>query len=74
MKVAEYRRYLGLSQTDLANLLGVSLQAYWKKEKGITPFKDDEKIKITKLFQKTLPNIDIMDIFFSELVPKVVSK
>ncbi|WP_195853967.1 helix-turn-helix transcriptional regulator [Aerococcus tenax] len=70
-QVRQMRSYMGLTQTDLANTLNISLQAYWKKEKGITPFTDDEKIVLKKIFNESFPSATIDDIFFSHEVSKV---
>ena len=64
-KIRQLRRYYGLTQTNMANILGVSLQTYWKKEKGETAFNDTEKQKIKDLFSKDFPNITIDDLFFA---------
>ena len=42
-KVGNYRRYIGLTQNQMANNLEISVTAYRNKEKGTTPFKDSEK-------------------------------
>ena len=45
-KVRNYRRYIGLTQNQMANDLKVSVTAFRNKEKGITPFRDSEKLII----------------------------
>lgn len=45
-KVSNYRRYIGLTQNQMANNLKISVTAYRNKERGITPFKDSEKVFI----------------------------
>ncbi len=44
-KIRGYRVMIGLSQVYMANLLNISQYSYNRKELGITPFKDNEKIK-----------------------------
>lgn len=63
-KVRNYRRYIGLTQKQMANNLKISVTAYRNKEKGITPFKDSEKVVIkNKLIENGLKDITIDDIF-----------
>ncbi|WP_145383698.1 hypothetical protein [Staphylococcus epidermidis] len=65
-KVGNYRRYIDLTQNQMANNLKISVTAYRNKEKGITPFKDSEKIIIkNKLIENGLEDITIDDIFFN---------
>ncbi|MCO6331503.1 hypothetical protein LZU19_06520 [Staphylococcus epidermidis] len=64
-KVESYRKFIGYTQKQMSTLLDISTQAYRNKEKGITPFKDTEKILIkNKLMEKGFNNITIDEIFF----------
>lgn len=64
-KIAGYRKFLGLNQNEMASKLGISVQAYRKKENKKTPFKDSEKIVFkNELAKEHFPNIKIDDIFF----------
>lgn len=66
-KVRNYRRYIGLTQKQMANNLKISVTAYRNKEKGITPFKDLEKVLIkNKLIEHGLKDVTIDDIFFNQ--------
>ncbi|MCW6676770.1 hypothetical protein NHG35_04700 [Aerococcaceae bacterium NML180378] len=69
--IAKLRRYKGLTQAEMGKFLGISLQSYYKKEKGVTPFSDKEKIMLKELFSKDFPHLTIDEIFFSDVVPKV---
>lgn len=71
IELSNYRKFVGLTQTQMAEVLGVSLQSYWKKENGKTPFSDKEKIKVKKLLLPYFPEIKIDDIFFNQKVSKV---
>ncbi|HDJ1285048.1 TPA: hypothetical protein PPK42_001912 [Staphylococcus aureus] len=65
-KVSNYRRYIGLTQNQMANNLKISVTAYRNKERGITPFKDSEKVFIkNKLIENGTKDITIDDIFFN---------
>lgn len=69
--VAKYRKYLGYTQSDMANIFNISLQAYSRKERGINAFNDEEKMIIKDLLLEHFPGITIDEIFFTEEVPKV---
>lgn len=70
-KVESYRKFIGYTQKQMSILLNISTQAYRNKEKGITPFKDTEKILIkNKLIENGFSNITIDEIFFNEKVSK----
>ncbi|EOB7869463.1 hypothetical protein ACIXA7_001719 [Staphylococcus aureus] len=65
-KVSNYRRYIGLTQNQMVNNLKISVTAYRNKERGITPFKDSEKVFIkNKLIENGIKDITIDDIFFN---------
>ncbi|UTI88147.1 hypothetical protein NIT62_04610 [Mammaliicoccus sciuri] len=71
IKVAKYRRFIGVTQRDMAKYLGVSVQSYRNKEKGKTPFKDSEKVLIKeKLIANGFVEISIDEIFFDNKVAK----
>ena len=65
-KVAKYRRYTGLTQSDVAEIFGISLQAYSRKEREITPFTDKEKVILKELFIEDFPEVTVGGIFFDE--------
>lgn len=71
--IAGYRVTLGKSQTDMAKLFGISLQAYRMKECGKTPFKDSEKLIFKEMLLPIFPDITIDSIFFNKKVSKVES-
>lgn len=68
--VSKFRRFKGLTQTDVANMLGISLQSYSRKELEKVPFNDNEKIFILNLFKKEFPELTIDELFFNNKVPK----
>lgn len=61
--VAKYRKYLGYTQSDMANIFNISLQAYSRKERGINAFNDEEKMIIKDLLLEHFPGITIDEIF-----------
>lgn len=64
IKIKGYRNMLGMTQTELASILGISKQSYYRKEKGYSNFKDNEKIIIKTFFSSFFPEITVDDIFF----------
>ena len=67
--VSNYRRFKGLTQSDVAKLLGISLQSYSRKELEKVPFNDKEKIFILNLFKDDFPDLTIDKLFFNLKVP-----
>lgn len=65
-KIKGYRTMLGFTQSDMANKLGISKQSYWLKERGKTPFNDNDKIIILNIFKRIDPNLTIDTLFFSK--------
>ncbi|MHA6603077.1 helix-turn-helix transcriptional regulator [Aerococcus urinae] len=65
-----YRNMLNLTQKEIADILGISRQSYYLKEKGYVPFNDHEKLEIKNLFLTVDPNITIDKIFFTNKVGK----
>lgn len=63
-KIAGYRGMLGMTQKEMADYLGILPQSYSNKERGETPFKDDEKRKIKEILTPYFPGITIDEIFF----------
>ncbi|MDK8502123.1 transcriptional regulator [Aerococcus sp. UMB1112A] len=63
-KVAGYRRMLGLTQAQLASMIGVSRSSMQNKESGKFPFKDNEKIKLVEIFKEIDPSLNVANIFF----------
>lgn len=68
--IAGYRRMTGMRQEDFAKKMNISRQSYWNKETGRTPFTDEEKMIFVKEVSKVVPDINVMDIFFSQKVGK----
>lgn len=67
-KIAGYRTMLGMNQTEMAKVFGISKQAYRMKEIGKTPFNDIEKMMFKELLLPIFPNITIDEIFFNQKV------
>lgn len=63
-KIAGYRKMLNLTQDDMANLLGISLSSYNKREKGHVDFSDKQKIIIRDIITRHFPNENMESLFF----------
>ncbi|UJF15011.1 helix-turn-helix domain-containing protein [Jeotgalibaca sp. MA1X17-3] len=61
--IVKYRKYLGYTQKEIAEIFGISRQAYYRKEKGYTPFSDKEKIVFRDMVKIAFPDITIGEIF-----------
>lgn len=68
-KLKGLRSEHGLTQADLAKLLGITRQTYAEKENGNQPFKADELFAISAYFDKP-----IEDIFLSRKYTKRIHK
>lgn len=74
-KIIGYRSMLGLTQEDIAKMFNLSIQAYRNKEKGRTPFKQEE-MRLFKeiLVNNGIENVTIDDIFFDNKPSQNVTK
>lgn len=67
LTVEEARRMKGVSQSEMASLLNISLNAYRSKEKGETKFYYDEAVKFSERIGIPMSKI----IFYSESSKKM---
>ncbi|MEH7464093.1 XRE family transcriptional regulator [Bacillus thuringiensis] len=56
-KLISFRMYNGLTQQDMANLIGVDKRTYINKEQGITQFKANEMFLIAQNVGKKIEEI-----------------
>ncbi len=68
-ELVKERKVRGLTQKDMADLLGVVPITYFRKENGKVDFTDAEKLKILELFD--LPKGKINIFFEKQLTQKV---
>lgn len=54
MKIKRYREKLGLSQEEVANMLGITQQAYSYKELGQRGFKAKELLQLEKILKVSI--------------------
>lgn len=69
-KLIALRRYKGLTQKDMAKLLGVDVRTYINKEQGITQFKANEMFLIARFFQMEIDKIFLPTNFMNHEVMK----
>jgi len=62
-KLIKLRYRLGLNQQDIADLLGITPQAYSLKENGKRSFKQNEMGAIYRMFSGIDNSITLQDIF-----------
>lgn len=64
-RVKGYRVMLGLTQKEMADVLGLSAQSYYLKENGRVKFTYDEMRIFRDRVQTIMPDVTIDDIFFT---------
>jgi len=69
-ELAALRRYRGITQQDMANLLGVDVRTYLNKEHGVTQFKINEMFLIAQTLQKDIGEIFLPTDFINHEVPE----
>lgn len=63
-EISQYRKFLGYTQKEMADIFGISTQSYYRKEKGYSPFNDEEKVKLKEMINEFFPELTIDDLFF----------
>ena len=66
--LAVLRRALGISQTDMAKVIGLGLTSYNLKENGKSDFNQEQMVKLRDFFIKQGFNVSIEELFFSQKV------
>ena len=58
LKLYDLRKnYKHMTQGEVAKYLGISEKTYREKEKGVTPFNQDEMFALSKLFNLSIDTI-----------------
>lgn len=65
-KLKGYRVMLGLTQKELSDKLGISLQSYNNKETGKNAFNDRERLAIRDMVKQVKPDITIDELFYQD--------
>lgn len=63
-KVLAYRKSIDWTQKEVADFLGISVDAYSKKERGLSEFKENEMVNFTNLINENGKEANVSDIFF----------
>lgn len=66
-----YRKLLSISQTEMAEILGMCLTSYNQKEVGKKEFTHSEMITIVEFLKTKVPGITAEEIFFTNKVIKM---
>ena len=61
-----HRKMLKLTQTEMANKLGITLASYYKKETGKSDFTQTEMENIKVIVNEKYPELTTDQIFFRE--------
>lgn len=56
-KLFALRKEQNMSQSEVANALGITAKTYGLKERGESPFDSDEMFKLSKLFNRPMDDI-----------------
>lgn len=67
-KLKRLRLLAGYTQTEIADMCGITTQSYSKRELGKVAFKDTEKVLFMKLIKETSPDETIESVFFEHLL------
>jgi DNA-binding XRE family transcriptional regulator len=70
-ELAAQRRYRGITQQQMADLLGITVRSYINKEHGIAQFKINEMFAIAKKFNMNIGDIFLPSDFTAHEVKKV---
>ena len=73
-KLASLRTLYKINQSVLAEVIGVTINTFSSKERGVTAFTQQEMILITNHFKQFDSNITMDDIFFIDEVNQSVTK
>lgn len=64
-KLVIYRDRLGLTQEQMAELLGIGQGTYNRKEKGKSQFTQPEINEVMKIVRQSFPDATVDEIFFN---------
>jgi len=56
-KLISWRKFYGITQKEMAEMLGIDVRTYINKEQGISQFKANEMFAIAKILQRDINEI-----------------
>lgn len=63
--LAKYRRFINMTQRDMAKVAGCCLTSYYMKESGNRDFTQTEIYNIFNVVKEKIPDITIEELFFN---------
>jgi len=69
-KLIAWRKYHGLTQKDMAELIGVDVRTYINKESGVSQFKANEMFAISERLGKSIDELFLPTNFTKHEVKK----
>ncbi|MEV2286400.1 helix-turn-helix transcriptional regulator [Paenibacillus larvae] len=70
VKLIALRKYFGITQKEMAKLLGIDVRTYINKERGVTQFKANEMFFIARKLNKNIGEIFLPTDFIKHEVLK----
>lgn len=64
--LARYRKFMEMSQKEMATIANMCLTSYYMKEKGSREFTQREMFNIYCYIKKRVPGITIEELFYKE--------
>lgn len=62
-RTKNYRKFLNLTQIEMANLMNMPFRTYQNKENGVSEFTNKEMIRFKEIVQKELDTVTLEMIF-----------
>lgn len=62
-RTKNYRKFLNLTQSEMANLMNMPVRTYQNKENGVSEFTNKEMIRFKEIVQKELDTVTLEMIF-----------
>lgn len=64
--LAKYRKFIEMSQKEMATVANMCLTSYYMKEKGTREFTQTEMFNIYSYIKKRVPEITIEELFYKK--------
>jgi len=73
-RLIAYRKMLGLTQSEVAKDIGLSLSSYSRKESGVLQFSQSQMVTVTNFLKDKISEITMDEIFFNDKCSKLLQK